>query len=128
MKNTSQLLVVAIMHSVIRKLAPVVLEIRKDDRDLADQIRSSASSVAANLAEGDGSTAGTKRARYATALGSARETRCHLGTAVAWGYLGASVIDEIDVELDRVCAMTYRLVHPRTGRTRTRSRSTRDRA
>jgi four helix bundle protein len=113
MKNTSQLHVVAIMLSVIQRLAPLVLQIRKHDRDLADQLRRAASSVAGNLAEGDGSTAGTKRARYENALGSARETRTHLASAVAWGYVSAAVVAELDADLDRVCAMTYRLLVPR---------------
>jgi four helix bundle protein len=113
MKNTSQLQVVEVMLSVIRRLAPIVLEIRKHDRDLADQIRRAATSAAGNLAEGDGSIGGTKRARYVTALGSARETRTHLASAVSWGYVAESVVDEIDVDLDRVCAMAYRLVHLR---------------
>jgi len=109
-----ELSALCVTHSLIRlRLAPLVLEVRKHDRDLASQLTRSASSIAANLAEGQGSTGGTQRARYENALGSARETRAHLRTAAAWGYIGDSQGKHAEDELDRVCAMTFRLLHPR---------------
>ena len=113
MQTTSQLSVVSVALNTVQLLVGVVGKIRSQDRDLANQLTRSMSSVAANLAEGDGSSGGTKRSRYETALGSARETRTHLQTAAAWGYVSGDEVAPIDRELDRVCAMTYRLLHPR---------------
>ena len=44
-----------------------------------------------------------------TALGSARETRTALRVAACWGYLAKGAHDDLDRDLDRVAAMTYRL-------------------
>ena len=48
--------------------------IARQDGDLARQLRRAASSIALNVAEGSGVHGGNRRQRYATALGSARET------------------------------------------------------
>ena len=60
---------------VISRLRPVVELIRARDRDLADQVRRSASSIALNLGEANGSDPGNRRARLRTARGSTQETR-----------------------------------------------------
>ena len=44
-------------------------------------------SVVLNIGEGSGSSGGTRRARYESALGSARETLCGLEAAEAVGYV-----------------------------------------
>ena len=98
---------------VIGRLRPVLELIRARDRDLADQLRRSASSIALNLAESNGSDSGNRRARLRTALGSTQETRAALRVAQAWGYLGASQVTVLERDLDRVAAMTFRLVQPR---------------
>ena len=98
---------------IISRLRPVVELIRARDRDLADQVRRSASSIALNLAEANGSDAGNRRARLRTALGSTQETRAALRVAHAWGYLGATEVAPLEFDLDRVAAMTFRLAHPR---------------
>ena len=78
-----------VMLGVLREIREAVREIEKRDADLARQLRRAASSVTLNLAEGSGSCGGVRRARYRTALGSARETRACLETAEAMGYVGA---------------------------------------
>ena len=78
-----------VMLDVIRPLRPIAGEIERRDRDLANQLRRAASSVALNVAEGSGSHAGNRMQRYRTALGSARESLSCLRTAEAWGYVGA---------------------------------------
>ena len=63
--------------------------IAKHDPDLAKQLRRSSMSVVLNIGEGSGSTGGTRRARYESARGSARETLCGLEAAAAVGYVPA---------------------------------------
>jgi len=84
----------AVVLEVLRELRPVVVAIEAKDRDLARQLRRAATSVALNCEEGSGSRGGTRRERYRTALGSARETTACLQCAVALGY-----VDEVDVGL-----------------------------
>ncbi|HLK38805.1 MAG TPA: four helix bundle protein [Polyangiaceae bacterium] len=75
------------MLVAVRLLRGVVAAIEKRDADLARQLKRAGSSVVLNLAEGSGSAGGIRRARYRTALGSARETLACLETAEAWGYV-----------------------------------------
>jgi four helix bundle protein len=84
----------AVVLEVLRELRPVVVAIEAKDRDLARQLRRAATSVALNCEEGSGSRGGTRRERYRTALGSAREPTACLQSAVALGY-----VDEVDVGL-----------------------------
>jgi four helix bundle protein len=101
--------VYSLMLEVLRSLRAVLVKIERHDRDLGNQLRRAASSVALNIAEGSGSQGGTRTMRYRTALGSARETGACLDVAMALGYL-----DQLDVELlsklDQVRAMLAKLV------------------
>jgi four helix bundle protein len=71
---------------VLEELRPVVRSIEMHDRDLGRQIRRAASSVVLNIAEGSGSSGGTRRERYRNALGSAREVVACIDVARAWNY------------------------------------------
>jgi four helix bundle protein len=93
-----QLRIYDTMLGVMRALQPTVAAIEAHNRDLARQLRRAASSVALNICEGSGSSAGSRRERYRNALGSARETRACLDVAVACGYLesvDAVVLDQL---------------------------------
>jgi len=90
----------------LRRLLPVV---RKRDRSLFDQIHRAMNSVVLNIAEADGNDAGTAKARFATACGSAKEVRAGMRLAVAYGYVSSSRVNEVDIALDEVCAMSWRL-------------------
>ena len=74
------------MIEVLRGLVPVAMAIERSDRDLARQLRRASSSVALNISEGSGSSAGTRKERYRNALGSAREVAACVEVARAWRY------------------------------------------
>jgi four helix bundle protein len=90
----------------LREILPVV---HKRDRSLFDQIHRAMNSVVLNIAEADGNDAGTARARFASACGSAKEVRAGLQLAVAYGYVPDTKVESVDIELDEVCAMSWRL-------------------
>ena len=93
----------------IEVLRPVVAKIRRCDRDLGEQLRTALSSVALNAGEGNGSSGGSRVARFSTALGSNDESRVALRVAVAWGYVTMGEIQSGDALLDRVGGSLYRL-------------------
>jgi len=97
------------MIRVLAMLRGVLMQIEKHDRDLGNQLRRAASSVALNIQEGSGSHGGTRLARYRTALGSARETGACLDVALALGYV-ERVDGELLEQLDQVRAMLAALV------------------
>jgi four helix bundle protein len=109
MKQQPAFLVLELTMTAITQLAPLVARIRRCDRDLADQTRRAASSIALNISEGNSSDAGNRRARFSTAAGSNAEVRAALRVAVAWGYIRAEDVAPIDELLDRVARMLYGL-------------------
>jgi four helix bundle protein len=109
MQTQDKFLVLQLAIELIRALRIHVVRIAARDKSLADQIRRSATSIALNLAEANGSSGGTRRARLETALGSARETRAALAVAEAWGYLEPEPVDDLDARLDRIAGMTFSL-------------------
>jgi four helix bundle protein len=94
---------------VVRGLRPVVEALRKQDRDLADQLRRAASSVVLNLAEGAGRRGQDRMQHYRIAQGSALEVKAALEVARTWGFLEQS--EDVDAWLDRLLAMLWRLTH-----------------
>ena len=74
---------------VVRELVPLLHTIRECDKSLADQLKRAAQSVVLNIAEARGNDAGTARARFSTACGSAKEVRAALNLASDWGYIQA---------------------------------------
>jgi four helix bundle protein len=90
-------------------LQQVLPEVRKRDKSVFDQIHRAMNSVVLNIAEADGNDAGTAKARFATACGSAKEVRAGLQLAVAYGYIPSSRVTKVDIALDEVCAMSWKL-------------------
>ena len=81
------LIIHEVMLEVIGLLRPVLEHIGRFDRELELQARKAATSVVLNVAEGSGAKGKNRGARYAIALGEARETLSCLQVAVAYGYI-----------------------------------------
>ena len=94
--------------TLLRDLRGSIEQIERRDTDLGRQMRRASSSVALNTSEGQGSRGRNQQARFATALGSMRETMACLDVGAAFGY-----VDKIDpavlTRMDRICGMLYRL-------------------
>jgi len=103
------LVVAQLSIEVVEALRPLVPRIRRHDRSLAEQLVRAASSVALNIAEGEHSDPGTRRARFYSAAGSANETLAALKVAAAWGYFSASQADVATVMLRRILGMLWKL-------------------
>jgi four helix bundle protein len=63
-----------VMLDAIEMMQPLIEKVRARNRSLAGQLDEASESVPLNIAEGSGNRGGTRRERYNTALGSARET------------------------------------------------------
>lgn len=94
---------------LIRSLAPIVPIIERSDRDLGDQIRRAATSVALNLAEGQRSMKGNRQRHYAIAHGSANEVKAGLAVARAWGWIEET--ERALAVMDRLLALLWKLTH-----------------
>jgi four helix bundle protein len=93
-----------VILSFLGALPPVIAAIEAHDRDLGRQLRRCASSVALNAQEGYGSHGGTRRERYRSALGSARETGACLDVAIALRYV-RDVDEALLKQLDSIRAV-----------------------
>ena len=92
---------------VVREMRDVLEAVERRDADLGRQIRRAVSSVALNIAEANGMRGGNRRLRFASALGSMRETLAGLEVARAFGYV--DVGPEVPAQIDRICAALYSL-------------------
>ena len=82
-------------------------------RSLADQVLRSASSVPANLAEGNGRSGKDRLYHFRIAYGSAKEVEVHLRLLVGAGAVEVSQSNEALELFDRVRARSWRLLNPR---------------
>jgi four helix bundle protein len=81
---------------------------------LANQVIRSASSVPANLAEGQGRSGRDRMYHWRIAYASAKEVDTHLRLLAHAKAIDASVAESAVLMFDEVRAMTWRLLHPRS--------------
>jgi four helix bundle protein len=96
---------------LIRSLRGPVARIRKHNGAIAKQIEEAASSAAANLFEGNRREGRDRRHFFLIAAGSADETRGHLLTSEAWGWVQRAAIDEPLEHGDHLLAIIWKLTH-----------------
>ena len=93
--------------SIIQDLRPLVAQLKRSDKHLADQIRRAATSTALLIAEGSKTSDGNGLAKLRLARGSAHEIRTALEVAHAWGHLDKEAHQPIDKKLDSLGAILY---------------------
>src|SRR5688572_14405001 len=97
--------VAELSFQLIEDLRPLVAEIRRRDRSLADQLMRAASSTALNVAEGQKSDGGNMKARFFTAAGSANECCAALRVAVGWRHITPEAAARARERLDQIIAI-----------------------
>ncbi len=97
--------------SVMDRVAAVEAKIRSKRKSLADEIGRAAESVSLNISEGRMRAGLDKADMYRRAAGSAGELTTALRIARARRYITPAEHDAIEVELDRVRALLWRLTH-----------------
>ena len=90
-----------------------VLRIPAPLKPIADQVIRSASSVAANLAEGQGRSGRDRAQFWRIAYGSAKEVDTHLRLLAASGAIDPSEAAIALDGFDQLRAMTWRLLYPK---------------
>ena len=96
-------------YELVKELRPHVDAIQKRDRDLAQQARRAASSIALNLAEGSQRQGKDRLHHYRIAGGSAAELKAALRLASAWGYVDERGFGATISLVKRVLYMIWRL-------------------
>jgi four helix bundle protein len=97
----SDLIIQSVILETIAMMRGDLAQIERRDFDLARQMRRAAASMSLNTNEGAYSRGKNKKARFHTALGSARETLACLETAVAFGHV-ERVRPEILAPMNRI--------------------------
>jgi four helix bundle protein len=82
-------------------------------KPIADQIIRSASSVSANIAEGQGRVGRDRAHHWRIAYASAKEVETHLGLLRVTGTVPSDHTIVASLLFDDVRAMTWRLLHPK---------------
>jgi len=91
----------------------LVMRIPAPLKPIADQVIRSASSVPANLAEGQGRSGRDRTQFWRIAYGSAKEVDTHLRLLAAAGAIDRSETVIVLEGFDEVRAMTWRLLNPK---------------
>jgi four helix bundle protein len=93
----------------LEQLVPLEDRIRQKSNSLAKQLSDASESISLNLGEGRRRKGGDRRRHYEMADGSAGEVTIALRVAVAKRYITPEQFAAVDVTLDRVRAMLFRL-------------------
>jgi four helix bundle protein len=97
--------------TVLEQLAPIEAKLRQRRKSLADEVGRAGESVALNLSEGAKRVGLDRPDFFRRAAGSASELTTALRIAKARGIITAAELAAVEVPLDRVRAMLWRLTH-----------------
>ncbi len=97
--------------AVLEQLAPLEAKLKQRRKSLADEVIRAAESVALNVSEGRLRAGLDRPDFFRRAAGSASELTTALRIARARGIISAADYAAVDVPLDRVRAMLWRLTH-----------------
>ena len=103
--------VLEVSVALIECLKQPLKTLRSRDANLYRQIRTAASSIALNIAEGNRRQGLDRLHCFRIAAGSAEEVRTALRVAAAWGDLAGDAATQAFQCLDRILAMLHRLTH-----------------
>jgi four helix bundle protein len=109
--STMTFIAIEVALRLIRSLRGPVARIRKHSSTQAKQVEEAASSAAANLFEGNRREGRDRRHFFLIAAGSADETRGHLLTAEAWGWVERAHVEQALDEADQLLAILWTLTH-----------------
>jgi four helix bundle protein len=101
----------ALTLEAIQALKPIVRSISAHDRNLADQLKRAATSMALNVSESSYTKGGNRKAQLHIAAGSANESRAALRVACAWGYVDEGDTAQAEAKLDHCVAVLWKLTH-----------------
>jgi four helix bundle protein len=101
--------VVDVALRLIRSLRSPVGRVRKRNARLAGQIEEAACSIVANLLEGNRRIGRDRAHLFRIAVGSADETRGHLLTAEAWGWIERGEVEQALDHADHILAILWKL-------------------
>jgi four helix bundle protein len=107
-----------ISYRFLDKLIPIEARIRQRNASLGKQLGEAAESISLHLAEGRRRQDGDRRRHYEMAAGSASEVTTALEIARIKRYITGAELEMLDVELDQVRAILYRLTHRGTTRSK----------
>ena len=97
----------SVIVRALSRIAPLIAQLEKRNRNLADQLDRASSSVLLNTSEGAYSQKANRTARYFNALGSAGETRSCLELAhLRYGLAFDAALRD---DLDHVIAVLWKL-------------------
>ena len=103
-----------VARDIIRHVRVPLGLIKREDADLARQLRRSASSIALNVSEGERREGRDATYHFRVAAGSAKETQSNLLAAEAWGYVAAGDIAGALAHIDRALGLLWGLTHRRS--------------
>ncbi len=113
MRTKGRLVATEVAIELAKMLAPMLVELKAKNRDLADQAKRAITSVALNLAEGERSLGGNRRKHFWIASGSRNELEIALRMANALGELSDEQLARPWPLLDRLGGLVWGLTHPR---------------
>ena len=103
-------------YDLLRAVRTPLATVKAANGPLGDQLIRAVSSVPLNIAEGSAHKAKSRAHHYRIAHGSAREVEAALRTAEALRYVDMADIATALHYADRLHALLYMLIHPRSKR------------